>query len=196
MVLIPTPLPGVLVIELAPLIDDRGFLAVSFSRKVFGEHGLNPHIEQVNLSYNAVPGTLRGMHYQRAPFEEAKTVRCVRGAAYDVAVDLRPDSPTYCQWFAIELSADNRRALYVPEGVAHGFQTLAEHTEVVYTVSAPYTPSHAGGVRWDDPAFRIDWPDAPHRTMHPRDRGYPDFVPAARAPHVIAGRPRAEETGS
>ena len=102
MLLTPTPLPGVLVIELAPLVDDRGFLAVSFSRKVFAEHGLNPHVEQVNFSYNAKPGTLRGMHYQLPPFEEAKTVRCVRGAAFDVAVDLRPDSPSYCHWVAVE----------------------------------------------------------------------------------------------
>ena len=177
MVLTPTPLAGVLVIELAPMVDDRGFLAVSFSRQLFSEHGLNPHVEQVNLSYNAAHGTLRGMHYQRAPFEEAKTVRCVRGAAFDVAVDLRPGSRTYLKWFGVELSAENRRALYVPEGVAHGFQTLTQHTEVVYTVSAPYTPSHAAGVRWDDPVFSIDWPDAAHRTIHPRDRAYPDFVP-------------------
>ncbi|HUR21444.1 MAG TPA: dTDP-4-dehydrorhamnose 3,5-epimerase [Vicinamibacterales bacterium] len=192
MVLIPTALPGVLVIELAPLVDDRGFLAVSFSRTFFAEHGLNPHVEQVNLSYNAAKGTLRGMHYQQSPFQEAKTVRCVRGAAFDVAVDLRPDSPTYCQWFGAELSPENRRALYVPEGVAHGFQTLTEHTEVVYTVSAPYTPSHGAGVRWDDPVFRIDWPDAAHRTIHPRDRTYPAFVPVAHAAR-IAGRPVAEE---
>src|SRR5688572_15989912 len=159
MLLIPTPLPGVLVIELAPLVDDRGFFAVAFSRKFCAEHGMNPHVEQVNVSYNSAPGTLRGLHYQRTPYEEAKTVRCVRGAAFDVVVDLRPDSPAYCRWFAIELSAENRRAIYVPPGVAHGFQTLAGHTEIVYTVSAPYTPSHAAGVRWDDPAFGIEWPE-------------------------------------
>jgi dTDP-4-dehydrorhamnose 3,5-epimerase len=190
MVLTPTPLPGVLVIELAPLVDDRGFLAVSFSRTVFGEHGLNPHVEQVNLSYNAKPGTLRGLHYQRPPFEEAKTVRCVRGAAFDVAVDLRPDSPAYCQWFAVELSAENRRALYVPEGVAHGFQTLTADAEVVYTVSAPYTPTHAAGVRWDDPAFGITWPEAAHRTIHPRDRAYPDFEPVAHAARIMGAQRR------
>lgn len=177
MLLTPTPLPGVLVLDLTPAADDRGFLAVGFSRETFGAHGLNPHVEQMNLSYNASRGTLRGLHYQRAPFEEAKTVRCVRGAAFDVAVDLRPDSPTYCQWFGLELDESNRRALYVPPGVAHGFQTLTENTEVLYTVSAPYTPSHSAGVRWDDVAFGIDWPPAPHRTIHPRDRTYPDFVP-------------------
>ena len=176
MILTPTPLPGVLVIELAPLVDDRGFFAVGFSRKVFGEHGLNPHVEQVNVSYNAARGTLRGMHYQMPPHTEAKTVRCVRGAAFDVAVDLRPESPTYCRWFGVELTAENRRAVYVPEGVAHGFQTLSEDTEIIYTVSAPYTPSHSAGVRWDDPTFGIEWPEAARRTIHPRDRGYPDFV--------------------
>jgi dTDP-4-dehydrorhamnose 3,5-epimerase len=188
MVLIPTPLPGVLVIELAPLVDDRGFLGVAFSRTSFAEHGMNPHVEQVNVSYNVAPGTLRGMHYQRAPYEEAKTVRCVRGAAFDAVVDLRPDSPTYCKWFAVELSAENRRALYVPEGFAHGFQALVEHTEVIYTVSAPYMPSHAAGVRWDDPLFGITWPEAAHRTMHPRDRAYPDFVPVEDAARIKVTR--------
>ena len=177
MVFTPTPLPGVLVVELAPAVDDRGFLAVAFSRGVFGAQGLNPNVEQVNLSYNALRGTLRGLHYQRAPFEEAKTVRCVRGSAFDVALDLRPDSPTYCKWFGVELDDTNRRALYIPPGVAHGFQTLSDNTEVLYTVSAPYAPSHAAGVRWDDAAFAIDWPAAAHRTIHPRDRSYPDFVP-------------------
>lgn len=180
MILTPTPLPGVLVIELAPMADDRGFFAVGFSREVFSANGLNPHVEQVNVSYNATRGTLRGLHYQRPPFEEAKTVRCVQGSAFDVVVDLRPESPTYCRWFGIELDANNRRALYIPEGVAHGFQTLTDDTEVIYTVSAPYTPSHAAGVRWDDAAFGIDWPPAAHRTMHPRDRAYPDFVPVVR----------------
>src|SRR5688572_9193422 len=184
MVLTPTPLPGVLVIELAPLVDERGFFAVGFSRTIFGEHGLNPHVEQVNVSYNAAQGTLRGLHYQRPPFEEAKTVRCVRGAAFDVVVDLRPDSPTYCRWFGVELNAQNRRALYVPEGVAHGFQTLARETEIIYAVSAPYMPSHSAGVRWNDALFSIGWPEAAHRTIHPRDRAYPDYVPVADAARV------------
>jgi len=184
MVLTPTPLPGVLVIELAPLADNRGSFAVWFSREFFSSHGLNPHVEQANLSHNTVKGTLRGLHYQRPPFAEVKVVRCVRGSAYDVVVDLRPDSPTYRQWFGVELSADNQRALYIPEGVAHGFQTLVDDTEVLYTVSAAYSPSHADGVRWNDPAFGIQWPPAEHRTMHPRDRDYPDFAPVAPAPAV------------
>ena len=189
MILTPTPLPGVLVIELAPMVDDRGFFGVGFSRKVFSEQGLNPHVEQVNVSYNAARGTLRGMHFQLSPYEESKTVRCVRGAAFDVAVDLRPESPTYCQWFGADLTAENRRALYIPEGVAHGFQTLLDDTEVIYTVSAPYTPSQSGGVRWDDPVFGIKWPEVAHRTIHPRDRTYPDFMRVARPT-------RAEEAGS
>ena len=191
MVLTPTPLPGVIVIELAPLLDERGFFAVGFSKTLFEKHGLNPHVEQVNVSYNKAQGTLRGMHYQTAPFQEVKTVRCVRGAAFDVVVDLRPDSPTYCQWFGAELTSENRRALYVPEGVAHGFQTLTEDTEVIYTVSAPYTPSHSAGVRWDDPVFHIDWPETAQRTIHPRDRTYPDFVPVDYAARVTA---RVKET--
>ena len=189
MILTPTPLPGVLVIELTPMVDERGFLAVGFSRSVFEEHGLNTQVEQVNLSYNLARGTLRGMHYQMAPYQEVKTVRCVRGAAFDVVVDLRPESPAYCQWFGAELTAENRRALYVPEGVAHGFQTLAEGTEVIYTVSAPYTPSHARGVRWNDPQFGIVWPDVERRTIHPRDRDYPDYV-------RIAPTDRTQETQS
>lgn len=187
MVLTPTPLPGVLVIELAPVADERGFLGVGFSREVFSAHGLNPQVEQVNVSYNTRRGTLRGMHYQRAPYQEAKTVRCVHGAAFDAVVDLRPESPTYCRWFGVELSAGNRRALYVPEGVAHGFQTLLDDTEVIYTVSAPYTPSYAAGVRWDDAVFGIEWPSAAHRTIHPRDRAYPDFQPVAQS--TPSGRP-------
>ncbi len=176
MLLIPTPIPSVHVIDLLKLEDERGFFAEQFSREDFAAHGLNPHVEQINLSYNAARGTLRGLHYQEAPFAEAKVVRCIRGAIFDVVVDLRPASQTFRQWFSVDLTADDRRALYIPEGVAHGFQTLADHTEVQYTVSVPYTPSHYRGVRWDDPAFGIRWPEAPNRTIHPRDRGYPDFA--------------------
>lgn len=178
MILTPTPLPGVLVLELAPVVDDRGFFAVEFSRSEFTAHGLNPQVAQINVSHNPATGTLRGLHYQTSPFEQAKTVRCVRGAAFDVVVDLRPGSPTYGRWFGVELNARNRRALYIPEGLAHGFQTLVDDTEVIYIVSAPYAPAHAAGVRWDDPAFGINWPPATTRTIHPRDRTYPDFVPA------------------
>lgn len=176
MLLIPTPLAGVHVIDLLKLDDERGFFSVQFSREEFLAMGLNPHIEQINVSYNAARGTLRGMHYQQAPFAEAKVVRCIRGGFCDVVVDLRRDSPTFRQWFSVDLTAENRRAVYIPEGIAHGFQTLTDHTEVLYTVSAPYTPSHYRGVRWNDPAFDIRWPAESRRTIHPRDREYPDFT--------------------
>jgi dTDP-4-dehydrorhamnose 3,5-epimerase len=169
-----TSLAGAYVIEPALIEDDRGFFAYGFRADEFARRGLNPAIAQINLSYTRHRGTLRGMHFQVAPHQEAKTVRCVRGAAYDVIVDLRPGSATRCRWFATELSADNRRALYVPPGFAHGFQTLTDDAEVLYLVSEYYTPSHSRGVRWNDPAFGIEWPLEPVR-MHERDRMYPDF---------------------
>jgi dTDP-4-dehydrorhamnose 3,5-epimerase len=171
-----TPLAGAYVIEPALIEDDRGFFAYGFHADEFASRGLIPTIAQINLSYTRHRGTLRGMHFQAAPHEEAKTVRCVRGAAYDVIVDLRPGSATRCRWFATELTADNRRALYVPPGFAHGFQTLTDDVELIYLVSAFYAPSHARGVRWDDPAFGIAWPLEPAR-MHARDRTYPDYRP-------------------
>lgn len=173
--LIETPLAGAFVIEPAPVEDDRGFFAYGFRADEFARRGLIPTISQVNLSYSRSRGTLRGLHFQVAPHEEAKTIRCVRGVAYDVIVDLRPGSATRCRWFATELTADNRRALYVPPGFAHGFQTLTDDVEVLYLVSEYYTPSHYRGVRWDDPAFGIEWPLAPVK-MHARDRSYPDFI--------------------
>ena len=174
MQLIQTPLAGAYVIEPTPIEDDRGLFAYGFRADEFAGRGLIPAIAQVNISFTRHRGTLRGMHFQIPPHQEAKTIRCVRGAAYDVIVDLRPDSPTRCRWFATELTADNRRALYVPPGFAHGFQTLTDDVEVLYLVSAYYTPSHYRGVRWNDPAFGIEWPLAPLR-MHQRDRAYPDF---------------------
>ena len=169
-----TPLAGAYVIEPALIEDDRGFFACGFRADEFASQGLIPAIAQINLSYTRHRGTLRGMHFQLAPHEEAKTIRCVRGAAYDVIVDLRPGSATRCQWFATELTADNRRALYVPPGFAHGFQTLTNDVEVLYLVSEYYTPSHYRGVRWNDAAFGIAWPLEPVH-MHERDRTYPDF---------------------
>lgn len=171
-----TPLAGAYLVEPAPIEDSRGFFAYGFRADVFAQHGLIPTIAQVNLSYTRDRGTLRGLHFQAPPHEEAKTVRCVRGRVYDVIVDLRPDSPTRCRWYATELTADNRHALYVPPGFAHGFQTLTDDTEVLYLVSAYYTPSHSRGVRWDDPAFGIQWPLPPVK-MHERDRTYADFRP-------------------
>lgn len=172
---IDTPITGAYVIEWLPIPDDRGVFAVGFSRDAFEARGLNAQVAQINFSRNTARGTLRGLHFQRPPHAEAKVVRCVRGAAFDVIVDLRPGSPTYCRWHGVELTAANGLAVYLPEGVAHGFQTLEDHTEIMYTVSAPYTPSHYDGVRWDDPAFGITWPSTPSRTMHARDRNYPDF---------------------
>lgn len=169
-----TPIDGAFVLELAPIHDTRGFFAVAFSRTEFESRGLVAHVEQVNYSHNATAATIRGMHFQDAPYQEAKVVRCLRGAAFDVIVDLRRNSPTFLRWFGVEISGDNHRALYIPEGVAHGFQTLRDHSDIMYTVSAPYTPSHYQGVRWDDPAFGINWPMTPS-VIHERDRTYPDF---------------------
>jgi len=158
MIFTETKLKGPYIIELEPLEDERGFFARSFCQKEFEEHGLNPFIVQCNVSFNKEKGTLRGMHYQVAPHEEAKLVSCIKGAIYDVIIDLRPDSATYCQWFAVELSAENYKMLYVPESFAHGFQTLEDNTVVFYQMSEFFHPECAGGVRWDDPAFEIEWP--------------------------------------
>lgn len=172
-----TPLPGVVVIDPEPHADERGFFARSWCREEFARHGLNPKLAQCNISYNRRQGTLRGMHYQQAPFAEAKLVRCTRGAIYDVALDLRPDSRTFMQHFAVELTADNHRMLYVPEGCAHGFLTLEDHTEVFYQMSEMYRSDCGRGVRWNDPAFAIAWP-AQVRVISERDRSYPDFHPS------------------
>ena len=168
------PLAGAFVIEAERHEDERGFFARTFCEREFAERGLNGHVAQGNLSYNARRGTLRGMHYQRAPQAEAKLVRCARGAIHDVILDLRPASPTYLRHFAIRLDEENRTLLYVPEGVAHGFLTLEDRTEVAYQMSVAYSPDHGAGVRWDDPAFGIAWPE-PVRVIAERDRTYPDF---------------------
>ncbi|MDQ3998007.1 MAG: dTDP-4-dehydrorhamnose 3,5-epimerase [Gemmatimonadota bacterium] len=170
-----TPLPGAFVLEPEPIVDERGSFARTFSADEFAARGLETSIVQCNLSVNTQRGTLRGMHYQAAPYDEAKVVSCVRGALYDVIVDLRPESPTYCRWFGVELTVDNGRQLYVPKGFAHGFQTLVDETAVSYLMSERYSPAHARGVRWDDPVFAIEWPEA-ERIISPKDRSYPDFV--------------------
>jgi len=156
-----TKLKGAYIIEIEPIGDERGFFARSFCAKEFEKYGLNSSIAQCNISYNQKKGTLRGMHYQVPPHEETKLVRCTMGAIYDVIIDLRPDSPTFKQWVATELLANNRRMLYIPEGVAHGFQTLEDHTEVFYQISEFYHPESARGIRWDDPNFSIPWPVSP-----------------------------------
>lgn len=170
------PIPGVHLIEPTAYADERGFFARLWDPAVLSAHGLNPRLAHCSLSFNRERHTLRGLHYQAPPFAEAKLVGCVRGAVFDVVVDLRRDSPTYCQSVTAELTAANRRFLYIPEGCAHGFQTLAPESEVIYFISAPYVPDAARGVRWDDPAFRIAWPPASARIMSERDRSYPDFV--------------------
>jgi len=153
-----TKLKGAYVINIEPIEDERGFFARSFCQKEFEQLGLNPCVAQCNISFNKKKGTLRGMHYQAAPHEEAKLVSCVKGSIYDVIIDLRPGSITYCQWVSVELSAENHKMLYIPEGFAHGFQTLEDNTEVFYQMSEFYHPESARGVRWNDPAFGIEWP--------------------------------------
>ncbi len=166
-----TKIPGVVLIELERQDDDRGFFARTFDTEEFKKNGLFAHIVQCSTSFNAKKGTLRGMHYQISPHEEGKLVRCTRGALYDVALDVRPDSATYKQWIGYELSAENGRMLYIPEGCAHGFQTLEDETEVFYMMDAPYEPSAASGVRFDDPAFGIKWPMGA-RNVSDKDRSY------------------------
>ncbi|MFD1519508.1 dTDP-4-dehydrorhamnose 3,5-epimerase [Pseudonocardia yunnanensis] len=157
----PTPLPGSALIDLTLLEDDRGFFARMFCRQEFIEAGLEPLVEQANVSFNHKAGTLRGLHYQLEPNAETKLVRCSRGAIYDVIVDLRAESPTYLRWFGAELTADNRTAMYVPRSFAHAYLTLTDGVEVSYQVSTPYTPGAERGLRWDDPTIGIDWPIPP-----------------------------------
>jgi dTDP-4-dehydrorhamnose 3,5-epimerase len=171
---IETPLKGAFVIEPERLVDGRGFFARSFCAEEFSAHGLNPRVAQCNVSFNLKAGTLRGMHFQKEPHAEAKLVRCTLGRVHDVIIDLRPGSATYCRWFALELSAANRRMLYVPEGFAHGFQTLEDDTEMFYQMSEFYRPESAAGVRWDDPSLAIAWPVA-QPIVSDRDRSYPDL---------------------
>jgi dTDP-4-dehydrorhamnose 3,5-epimerase len=174
-----TPIPGAWVIEPELLGDERGWFARTFDADEFRSRGMSPEVVQCNASFNARRGTLRGMHYQADPHGESKLVRCVRGSIFDVAVDLRGDSPTYRGWHGVELSAENRVAFYIPAGLAHGFQTMSDDAEVIYQMGHSYVPDAARGVRWDDPAFAIEWPAEPGggRIVSARDAGYPDFAP-------------------
>jgi len=169
-----TELNGAYLINLEKNDDERGFFARSFCEKEFAAHNLTMQVKQCNISYNKKRGTLRGMHYQIAPHEEAKLVSCVRGAIYDVIIDLRLNSPTYCKWLAVELSAQNYTFFYIPKGFAHGFQTLAPDTVVLYQMSEFYYPESARGIRWNDPAFLIDWP-SDNQIISVKDRAYPLF---------------------
>jgi dTDP-4-dehydrorhamnose 3,5-epimerase len=170
-----TKLKGAFVIEPERIEDERGFFARTFCRKEFEAHGLDPNLVQCSVSFNKTKGTLRGMHYQVSPYQETKLVRCTTGAIHDVILDLRPDSPTFKQWVSVELTRENWRMLYVPKGVAHGFQTLHDETEVLYQMSEFFHSECAKGVRWDDPQFGIEWPSA-ERIISERDRTYPDFL--------------------
>jgi dTDP-4-dehydrorhamnose 3,5-epimerase len=170
--LVPSPLAGACLVEPEPAQDERGFFARTYCSDEFARHGLDTRLAQCSISYNRRRGTLRGMHYQIAPHEETKLVRCTRGAIFDVIVDLRSGSPTCKRWFGAQLSDENRKAMYVPEGFAHGFLTLTDAAEVFYQISVPQEPASAHGFRWDDPSVAIAWPEAP-AIISTRDRQLP-----------------------
>lgn len=172
----PLPLEGAFLIVPELITDDRGFFARILCAADFTARGLEAPFVQASVSYNHRAGTLRGLHWQDAPFAEVKVVRCTRGRIFDVIVDLRPGSPTYRRWTAVDLSERNRRTIYIPKGFAHGFQTLEDGCEVAYEMTVPYAPQAARGARWNDPAFGIDWPQAEPRILSVRDASYPDFL--------------------
>jgi dTDP-4-dehydrorhamnose 3,5-epimerase len=175
MIFTESPLSGAYVIDLERLADERGFFARAYCAEEFAARGLGPELRQCSVSYNALAGTLRGMHYQSAPHEEHKLVRCTAGAVFDVIVDIRESSPTYRRWFGAELTAANRRSLFIPPGFAHGFVSLADHAEVYYMISVAHAPLSSRGFRWNDPAFAIEWPVTPV-LMSARDASYPLLV--------------------
>jgi dTDP-4-dehydrorhamnose 3,5-epimerase len=171
-----TQLKGAFIVEMEPIQDSRGFFARAWCQKEFEAHWLISSFVQNNLTFTPKRGTLRGLHYQVAPHEEVKLVRCTRGATYDVIVDLRPESPTYRRWLGTELTEDNHRMVYIPAGFAHGYQILADGTEVFYQVGQFYAPEYERGIRWDDPAFGIDWPINPPAVLSDKDRSWPDYL--------------------
>ena len=174
MIFTETDLQGAYVIDVEPIKDNRGFFARGWCKSEFEDQGLKSQIVQCNLSFNHSKGTVRGMHYQLDPFREVKLIRCIRGAIYDVIIDIRTNSASFKSWFGIELSEENRRMLYVPEGFAHGYQTLFDNCEVFYQVTEYYQPNHEYGIRWNDPVFDIKWPL--HATIvSDKDKTYPDF---------------------
>lgn len=176
MIITETKLGGIYLIKPRRFEDERGFFAPSFSAVEFAARGMASVFVENNISYSKSRGTLRGMHYQAAPYGQDKLIRCTRGAIFDVAVDLRPHSPTFKQWIGAELTAENRSMVYVPGDCGHGFQTLVDDTEVFYMVSQPYVTESNRGVRWNDPAFGIEWPDVAERVLIERDQQYPDFT--------------------
>jgi dTDP-4-dehydrorhamnose 3,5-epimerase len=182
-----TQIPGAYLIEPERAVDERGFFARTWCRQEFVERGLDAMPMQCSVSVNISQGTLRGMHYQQPPHEETKLIRCTRGAIYDVIVDLRPQSATFTNWQSFELTSENHLELYIPHGVAHGFLTLCNHCEVFYQVSAAYNPTAASGVRWDDPAFGIDWPEMP-RVISERDATF-DLLSESTLAAAVGGQP-------
>lgn len=176
MIFVPTTLAGAFVVEPERRLDERGYFARTWCRREFESAGLEADFVQSSVSKSLLSRTLRGMHWQASPHEEVKLVRCTRGVIWDAIIDLRTASPTYMKYFAVELTSETGRALYVPAGCAHGFVTLEAGTEVLYHMSNYYEPSAARGVRWNDPAFAIQWPVV-EPIIHPRDADYPDFVP-------------------
>ena len=174
MIFTPLDLADAYIIDVDPHMDQRGFFTRSFCQNEFADHGLNPNIVQINTGFSHKKGTLRGMHYQMPPYAEAKLVRCIRGAIFDVMVDLRPNSGTHKKWFGAELTHQNRRMLYVPEGFAHGYITLEDDTEMIYQTSQFFSKEHATGVRFDDPAFHIDWPMEP-TVLSEQDKSWQDY---------------------
>ena len=155
--------------------DERGFFARTFCQREFKMFGLDPKLVQCNISFNLKKGTLRGVHYQTPPYEEAKLIRCTSGAIYDVIIDLRSESESYKQWIAVKLTAENRKMIYVPKGFAHGFQTLQDNTEVFYQIEQFYSAEHGRGIRWDDPSFNIEWPETEERIISKKDQTWSDY---------------------
>ncbi len=177
---------GVWIVDPEPCVDPRGLFARTFCRGEFARRGLVGEFTQCSVSWNRRAGTIRGLHWQRAPHEETKLVRCTAGAVFDVAVDVRPGSPTFGQWIARKLTAETRGALYIPRGVAHGFQALTDGAELTYQIDVAYVPGHAEGVRWDDPDIAIDWPILPPTCLSERDRGLPVLADLRESDHARA----------
>ena len=191
MIFTPAPLNDAFIIDVERRGDERGYLARTFCEQEFADQGLEIRFVQASTIFSPQRGTLRGLHFQEPPHSEVKLVRCTRGAARVTIVDLRPDSSTYLQWLGVELSPENGRLLYVPKGFAQGYQTLVDDTEVVYQMSHEYVPDAATGVRWDDPAFGIEWPPAEQRVISERDRAWPDYRPSSRQPSEAPPAPAA-----
>lgn len=180
MIFTKTKLMGAYIIQVDKIEDQRGFFARMWCRKEFEDYDLNPTVAQINISFNKNRGVIRGLHYQTRPHEEAKLIRCTRGAIYDVIIDLRPDSATYLNWIGVELTAENRKMLYVPENFAHGYQSLKVNTEVLYPVSQFYSPESVKGIRWNDPTFSIEWPVAENLIISEQDKKWPDYSPVKK----------------